>query len=658
MSHTKQNIALFDEFFDSGMEESVSPFLTRSSREMGKNLSLKVSLLGALTLFLSFILSFFPAEEPLSDLFLLFSYVMVGTPALIATIEDLFNFEIHIDLLMTLSAFLALFIGAEKEGALLLVLFALSGALEERVTSKTKSAVHSLKKMMPTKAIVREVDGSEREMALVDITVGKRLFIKAGELIPLDGIIVEGRSSIDLSHLTGESMPVVKGPNDEVPAGSRNMEGALLIQVTHVSRDSTLSRIIAQITEAQSAKPKVSRLVDRFGRSYATIIIVAALLIALFFPLLFSVSYLGPEGSIYRSLAFLIAASPCALVIATPMAYLSALSALTRVGILLKGGVILDALKEITAIAFDKTGTLTEGKLTYHGIVALDGPLDEKRVLSYAASLERAIRHPIAESLVQVAAEREAPLLSLSHFTSYPGLGVEGVIEGKRLFLGNKSFVLPKMDLTLVKNTERAILELEKSNESYALLLIEGGGLFLFRFRDELRCGAKETLDVLRKKWKLKLWMLTGDHAASAKRVAENLAISFYADLRPEEKLAKITEINRHENLAMVGDGINDAPALTRAMVGISMGKGGSRTAIDASDIILLQDKIELLPELFEKATLTRHIVVQNLSFALGAILVAAIASVLGWLPLWGAVVIHEGGTLLVGLNALRLLRR
>lgn len=648
-------VEIFDEFFSSGMEESVSPFLTPPSRPWGKNLSLKIAILSACLLLLSYFFSFFDKEQALARLFLLFTYFLAGIPALIASIEDIFDLEINIDVLMTLAAFLSILIGSGQEGALLLVLFSISGAMEEAVRSKAKGAIQALKQVAPTKAYLVDSMGKMHERSVRDIQVGAKIHIPAGEIVPLDGEVIIGETSINLVHLTGENFPIVKKVGDEVVAGARNLEGAITIAVTKKNADSTLTQILNLILRAQKSKPKLERWLDKITRSYATTIIALSILVTFAFPLIFSLPFLGVEGSLYRALAFLIAASPCALIIAIPTAYLSAVSICAKKGILLKGGVVLDALTACKIVAFDKTGTLTEGDLTFLGVENLSQE-DENEALAIAASLEQSVIHPIAKALIQEAEKRTLPLVSIENFKSYPGRGVSGHYRGQALLLGNRELIFPKISPTLQREV---IKKLEGVQENLLFsFFLKGDNLVIFKFKDILRKETPRLIENLRKRWKLRILMLTGDHYESAKRIAQEAGVEeFFANLRPEEKLFHIDNLAQKTALAMVGDGINDAPSLARATVGISMGKRGSATAVDASDIVLLHDNLEHLEWLFAKAAKTKKIVNQNLCFALAAIIIATIPSLLGWIPLWAAVLMHEGGTVLVGLNALRLLK-
>lgn len=620
---------LFDEFFSSGGEESISPFLTPSSRNWGKNLHLRSALAAATLLALSFAFSF--TSPPLSHLLLLLVYFLSGIPALIASLNDLKNLEINIDVLMTLAAFLALAIDSGLEGALLLVLFELSHGMEDAVSTKAKSALHNLNHIAPKFAHMIDKEGVQYEKSVREIQIGEKVLVKHGEIVPLDGFIVEGISSVNLVHLTGESLPVSKTVGDTVPAGAKNLEAALVIEVNRTSSDSTLARIIQLITEAQSAKPRLQRWLDQFGQKYATAVISLTFLFAIGLPFLASMSYFGHEGSIYRALAFLIAASPCALIIATPTAYLSAISASARKGILLKGGITLDALASCSIVAFDKTGTLTTGELE-----CTSGECSDK-ALSVAYGLERQVTHPIATAICKLAQNRGLQPAAITDFKVIPGKGVEGIVEGKRVAIGKPEWIGTKVE-----------------QEGVLAALFFEGKVFLFRFNDQVRKEASKLI----KNLPLRPVMLTGDHSQSAKTVADALGISeYYANLKPEDKLDKVAELSEAGGLAMVGDGINDAPALARATVGISMGRIGSATAVDASDVVLLNDDLHLLSWLFKKSKKTQSIVKQNLTLALGVIVLATTPALLGLVPLWLAVILHEGGTVLVGLNSLRLLR-
>lgn len=641
----------FDEFFTSGMEESVSPYLTENSRSWAKNLSLRAAILSAICLVLAYVSSFH--SEAAKNAFLVLVYFLSGTPALRSTIEDLKEFTINIDILMTLAAFLSVFIGAQLEGGLLIVLFNLSGAMEDAVSSKAMGALHNLHKIAPTKATVIDADGNHLEQSIKGIEVDTKILVKAGEVVPLDGKVIDGQSLVNLVHLTGESVPVSTTKGDTVQAGARNLDGTLTLHVTKTSAESTLSQIINLIKHAQETKPKLQRFLDTFSRTYATTIISLFFLFAITLPFLLNITYFGIEGSVYRALTFLIAASPCALIIATPTAYLSSISACARNGILMKGGVILDALATCKAFVFDKTGTLTTGQLTLDTIShsAGDAPLSEDKVLQAAAALEAHVTHPIGVAICEKAKAQGLQIFESNEFKNVPGYGIEGKVSvdgtSYEAFVGNSAYI-----------TEKTSLQLKDTSNTSAYMLLNNN-VYAFEFVDTLREGIQNTVQSLVKDHSVRTVMLTGDHQKAAMRVAQETGITdVFADLRPDDKLKKVEEIDQATPCAMIGDGINDAPSLARATVGISLGQVGSATAIDASDIVLLNDKMDLLPWLFGKSQKTSRVIIQNLTLALAVICLTPLPALFGYVPLWIAVILHEGGTLLVGLNSLRLLKK
>lgn len=655
---------VFEEFFDLGLEGSASPFLTPSARLWGQDLTVKAAIAAAFLLAGSFVLHFYPAFAPLSNLLLIFVYFLAGIPSLIESFDDLMSFDINIDILMTLAAFSSLLIGSGMEGGLLLVLFALSGAMEDAVTAKAKSSINSLHKLAPTKACIIDEEGKLVEKSLKDIAVGAKILVKSGEVIPLDGRVTSGTSSVNLVHMTGENMPITIKVGDKVPAGGQNLEGAVEMIVEHTSSNSTLSRIIQLVTQAQESRPKVQRWFEKLSRRYATSIICLSFFFAASLPFVLGIPLFGSEGSIYRALAFLIAASPCALIIAIPIAYLSAISICAKRGILIKGGITLDALASCNTIAFDKTGTLTCGDLVFEGIenLAPNGSQNFQLALAAAYALEKNAVHPIAKAILNECHRSDnLPTIEISDYKSIPGYGLEGRAAlptgSAMVFIGNPEYISNK-----IASSEAAILndKIKAYHDMGDLItvLLFNKELYILRFRDALRPKMKETVASLKKRgWNIV--MLTGDHENSARRIALEVGIDDYrSDLKPEDKLHAISSLAQTANLAMVGDGVNDAPALARATVGFCMGKVGSMSAIEAADVILLNDNIELLDWLIGKALQTITIVKENVILAVCAILLASIPALAGMVPLWLAVILHEGGTVLVGLNALRLLRK
>ena len=604
-----------DEYFASGYEETENPFITEKSRKWGKHVSLVGALSAAVLLLVAYITHYF--SPPLSALFLVMVYFLAGTPALILSLKNLIGLNVNIQVLMTVAALLSVLIGQQLEGGLLLVLFALSEALEDSVTKKTKGSLHALNKLSPTMAHVVETDRSIFPKSVKEVTLDTKILVKAGEIIPLDGIVVEGSSYVNLAHLTGESVPQSKQPGDEVQAGALNTDGTLTISVTKTSSESTLAKIIQLITEAHDAKPKLQRFLDRFSRTYATTVILLSIFFGVFIPVVFKIPYLGTEGSVYRALAFLIAASPCALIIATPTAYLSAISACARRGIILKGGVMLDAIAKCKMLAFDKTGTLTTGQLRCETIEQDGTCLEEADCLAIATGLERAVVHPIAEAILSYTFEKEISPMAVDEMKVLPGFGVEGYFDlhgtREKAVIGNVDYIL---EILNDKEREKSLRDKLSHEGKVTTLLLVKKTIVIFHFLDEVRPEIGKTIERLSRE--MKVVMLTGDHEDNANFVAKELNIDkVYSALKPEDKLRIVSELATKDPLIMVGDGINDAPALTRSQVGIAMGGIGSATAIEAADVVLLRDDLAQIGWLYERSRKTVSIVRQNLTLAL-----------------------------------------
>jgi Cd2+/Zn2+-exporting ATPase len=646
---------LLEEYLSSGFEEMNNPFISKSSRFWGKYSSIFSSLVSLLLLALSYAVSY--QSDTLSNFFLIIVYFFVGTPALLDTLNDLKTFTINIDVLMTLAAFLSVAIGSQLEGALLLVLFALSHSLENMVTQKTKGALSALQKISPTLAIVIESSGETFQKSVREIAPGTHILIRSGEIIPLDGKVISGASFVNLSHLTGESLPLLKKEGDQVQAGSLNTDGTLTIEVLKTSGESTLAKMITLITKAHEAKPKLEKFLDRFGSIYAKTIILTSFAIALLLPFIFSIPFFTNHGSIYRSLAFLIAASPCALIIGAPTAYLGAISACAKKGILLKGGVILDALTSCTRLFIDKTGTLTTGQLRCSLIEVVTTSFSKQVLERIAASLENGVHHPIAEAILRHAKEHSLELFPVEDLKAIPGYGVEGVItlnnKKERVYVGSVEFILQKIPVEKRQGIEEKV---DRNGKVVSLVLVKED-VGIFHFTDELRPNIKTTVENLLKV--IDVEMLTGDHKSNGETVAKLVGLKkIHTDVTPEQKLTLIKEYSKNENIIMVGDGINDAPALSFAYVGIAMGQIGSKTAVEAADVVLLTDSISSIEWLLKQSKKTHRIVKQNITLALLAIFLNALLSLSGVIPLFVAVILHEGSTVIVGLNSLRLLKK
>jgi Cd2+/Zn2+-exporting ATPase len=558
--------------------------------------------------------------------------------------------RLDVNLLMLLSALGAAFIGHAEEGATLLFLFSLSNALQTMALERTRQAIRKLLDLRP--AMARRLrEGREEQIPVEEIRVGDRLLVRPGERIPADGQVVAGFSAIDESMLTGESIPVPKGPGDPVFGGTLNGYGALEIEVTCPASDTMLTRIIRLVEEAQAQRARTQQAIDRFEQRYAWAVLGGAAL-----TLLLSGLFGEPfDRSFYRAMTLLVVASPCALVISTPAAFLSAIAAGARRGLLFKGGMALEALARVRVVAMDKTGTLTENRVAVQAIHALDGTGPDQ-VLGLAAAVEARSEHPIARAILEEARARGLSLPEIREVEARPGLGVIGRRNGDQIWVGSPR-LFQQEGIALPPEVHAHLKAAEQAGRT-ALLVYDGRWRGVIEVADRVRPEAAEAVRALRRLG-VEVAMLTGDHPAVARAVAGAVGITrIEAGLLPEEKLERIRALAREIGpVAMVGDGVNDAPALAAASVGIAMGRMGSDVAIESADVVLLQDDLRRVAEAIALARAAMRTVWQNLAFASGVIALLVLLTFGAGLPLTLAVVGHEGSTLLVVLNGLRLLR-
>ncbi|MGN6370471.1 MAG: heavy metal translocating P-type ATPase [Phycisphaerae bacterium] len=605
-----------------------------------------------------------------------------------ACIESLRHKKLDINLLMVLGAVLAIFVGSAREGALLLFLFTLSGALERYAMQRTHAALESLTKLFPKEAVVIDDDGRQRQVKLEELRVGDRVLIKPGENVPADGKVREGISSLDESAITGEFMPREKGVGAEVYAGTLNTSGRLIVEVTRPSQDTTLAHIIHLVSQASEEKAPVERLFDRVGSWYTVSVLGGALIACIMIHVVGGVPWFTAHdgkgevtGAFYRAITLLIVASPCALIISTPVVILSAIASCARRGIILKGGRHLESLAALKALVFDKTGTLTTGQVRLTGIEVIqaaesatsDGagqrcapPAEvreqadalQKLLLRAAASLEASSTHPLAAAVCRAAEEAELSPLPVTDFLQEGGKGLRGDVDGLPCVLGSPSLV---SNLCRTRTMVRLAEAMDRAHAAgqTAVVLFYAGHAAILTFQDTLRGQARETVDALHQLGLRPLVMLTGDHSAVAGSVAKTLGLDeVRAELLPADKLSHVASlVQQHRAVGMVGDGINDAPALARATVGIAMGSIGSDAALAAADVVLLSDHVERLPWLIRTARRSRRVMAQNLGFAMLMIAVLVVCSLTGRVGLPLGVVGHEGSTLLVVMNGLRLLK-
>ncbi len=583
--------------------------------------------------------------------------VLGGLPTLRKGWVALRSLTLNIHLLMSLAVIGALVLGQWPEAAMVVWLFGLSEMLEALSLARARDAIRALSALVPETAWLRLPDGQWAERPSEQLPLGAVLRIRAGERVPLDGQVIEGQSSVNEAALTGESLPVPKQPGDTLLAGSVNELGLLLMTVTAAKGHTLLDRMAQAVQEAQAQRAPTQRFVDRFARVYTPLVVAAALLLALLPPL-----WLGGPFTpwIYKALVLMVVACPCALVISTPVTVVSALTAGARRGLLIKGGLYLEQAHLLKSIALDKTGTLTEGRPALVGHTVL-GTLDEAGLLRHAASLDAGSRHPLALALLEAAAAQDLTLIPLLDFETLPGRGVRAQLEGQAWQLGNET--LARERAALSPAAETAARAWSEAGCSVLWLLREEAGGWrcegLLALRDRLRAHSAGAVAALQAAG-VQVHMLSGDQRGAALAAARELGLpeaQVQAPLLPEQKLAAIAHLRERGLVAMVGDGVNDAPALARADIGIAMGAAGTATALETADIALMQDDLRRLPELIALSRDCKRVLWQNIGLALGLKAVVLALTLAGWGSLWLAVLADAGAALLVVLLGLRLLR-
>jgi len=553
--------------------------------------------------------------------------------------------------LMSIAAAGAVLIGQWAEAASAMFLFAVARLLEEWAVGRARGAIAALMDLTPPEATLIQL-GGDRVVPVAEVAVGRRIRIRPGERIPLDGVIVAGQSAVDESPITGESMPVEKQPGDAVYAGAINQHGGLEVRTTAPATDTTLARILHRVEEAQAARAPVQTQVERFARVYTPVVVGLAAVVAVMPPLL---GIGGWTDWLTRALTLLVIACPCALVISTPVTIVSSLAGAARSGALLKGGAELESLARITAVAFDKTGTLTEGRPSVTDVVAVDG-IDELEVLRLAAAVERHSEHPVARAVVGAARDRGLAPSEATGFIALPGRGARAVVDGVALQLGNRRLC---DETGTCRDGVHALMErMEGEGKTPILLSSERTPLGVLGVADRLRPGAGLAIRELRQAGIRRAVMLTGDSAAVAGPVGAAVGVDeVRARLLPEEKHAAVLELeSQGERVMVVGDGVNDAPALAAATVGVAMGVAGTHVALETADVALMGDDLALLAPLIRRARSTLAIVRQNIVIAVGLKAVFLALAAAGQATLWMAVAADMGASLVVIVNGLRAL--
>jgi Cd2+/Zn2+-exporting ATPase len=561
--------------------------------------------------------------------------------------------SMDMNVLMSVAVVGALLIDRWAEGAAVVVLFSVSLMLEQYSVARTRKAVRSLLDVSPRNACVLQ-DGRERTVPVRAVSPGSLVVVRPGERIPLDGIVEDGATYVNEAPITGESGPVEKGPGDRIFAGSVNGGGVLTVRVSQRYEETTLARIIHLIEEAHHKRAPVQLFVDRFARIYTPVVLALAVVVALVPPLIFQEPL---ETWFYRALVLLVIACPCALVISTPVSLVSALTNAAGRGILVKGGKQLETVSAVTAIAFDKTGTLTKGKPRVTDVVALDSQSPEA-MLRIVGVIESRSEHHLAEAVVAELDRRgiEIGNVPVTGFEALPGKGVRATVEGRTYYVGNEALCTEHGFFTA--DVRSRVERLAEEGKTTIVLGREGVPLCILAARDSAREESKSVVQRLRTMGIRKLVVLSGDTSSAAGRTAQEVAIAHHqGDMLPDEKVRAVERMRQEYGcVAMVGDGINDAPALAASSVGIAMGVAGSDAALETADVILMSDDLSKLPHLFGLSRKAMAVIRQNIGLALGLKVAFLVLSVLGHATLWMAVLADDGAALAVIANGLRLL--
>lgn len=554
--------------------------------------------------------------------------------------------------LMTIAVVGAAIIGEWGEGAVVVFLFAISEALESYSMDKARQSIRTLMDIAPNTAMIKR-GKNEYEIAVEDIQIGDVMILKPGQKVAMDGEVIHGQSSINQASITGESVPVLKMIGDEVFAGTLNEEGSLEVRVTKRVEDTTISKIIHLVEEAQAEKAPSQQFVDKFAKYYTPSILLISFLVALFPPL-----FLGGEWNewIYRGLAVLVVGCPCALVISTPVAIVTAIGNAARNGVLIKGGIHLEETGRLKVVAFDKTGTLTKGTPEVTSVVSLS-EMNNLEILQVSASIEKFSQHPLASAILKEAKKEKIELLPVDDFQSITGKGAKATIGDQLIYIGSPNLFRETMSLS--SSIEDQVKEQQLDGKTVMLLGTEHEVKGFIAVADQVRDSSFSVIKKLHKLGIQKTIMLTGDNQSTGSAIGRQLELTdVRAELMPEDKLSVIKSLREdYGKVAMIGDGVNDAPALASATVGIAMGGAGTDTALETADIALMADDLEKLPYTIALSRKTLNIIFQNVAFALGLKVLALLLIIPGWLTLWMAIFADMGATLIVVLNSLRLIR-
>lgn len=573
--------------------------------------------------------------------------------------ELIFERAVGIELLMTVAAVTATLMGEAGEGAMLVFLYSISEAAEGYTEEKTRSAIKALMDLTPKKALVRR-EGLELEIPVEELVVGDTFIVKPGQSLATDGEVIAGASSVNQAPVTGESVPVEKAVGDPVFAGSINGEGSLEVRAMKTFADNTIARIIHMVEEAQEQKGKSHRFIERFGHRYSPAVLLVGIFIAILPPALFGATW---AEWVTRATVFIVAAAPCALVISVPITLVATLGTGARKGVLIKGGLYVEELAKIKVVALDKTGTITRGEPTVTNVVPYEnGQRDTARsirqVLSVAAGIERRSQHPLAQAIVRYAEAEGIAAVEVTDFRSLTGAGAEAHFDGSKVYVGSPALFENQLNISLT-GVRDVITRLQNAGNTVIVIGDDRNAWGLVAIRDQIRPEARKAIEQLHRVGIEKVVMLTGDNERTAQAIAREVGIDeVYSDLKPEDKVAKVRELSKRSgHVAMVGDGVNDAPALAEATVGIAMGAAGTDVALETADVALMADDLEKLVYAFRLARRNQRVVNQNLALSALVIAILVAGAVVGVFSLPIAVLGHEISEFVVIGSGLRMLR-
>ena len=599
-------------------------------------------ILGAFTLILGLIIPGYYGKA-----LLILTIAIGGGHTIIKALRNIRNLKFDMSVLMTIAVTGALTIGEWHEAALVSWLFALSDWLESYTANKARNALKTLIEQVPKQAIVIR-NGENITLPVSEVRIGERILVQAGEKIPLDGLVQDGSSQVNQASVTGESMPVEKNPGDQVFGGTINEMGALIIEVSHLSSESTMEKIIHLVEEAQNKQSNSQTFIENFAAKYTPVVIILAAFVAIIPPLFFTGEW---HKWIYEGLSLLVVACPCALVITTPVVLVAAMSNGAANGVIIKGGRQLEALSRIRQIAFDKTGTLSYGIHEVKAVESLVPDCNQDDILILAASVEVNSSHPLAKSIYNEANKRMLAIPQASGFTMYNAKGAAANVENKKVWVGKSRTVLNEsQNLILAK--------WQKSGHTVIFVEIDGKSAGLIVLSDTIRNEAREAIKELKNNGIEKIVMLTGDNDDVAKNAAENISIDqWQSELLPQDKLDYINRLKNDAPTMMVGDGINDAPALALADIGLAMGAAGSDTALEVADVALMTDDLTKIPYAISLGKRALRTIRQNITIAIGLKFLVILTIFPGWLSLWLAIVADMGANIIVTLNGIRLVK-